>query len=77
MVGGLAAAPPVDYSHSPTVEPADSSRRIREPPDDAWEQWRSLVFRRLGPVIAAVIPHQIMNFTKCQQFIGPSCILAE
>jgi hypothetical protein len=48
MVGDLAPALPVDYSHSPTVEPADSSRRIREAPDDAWEQWRSLVFRPLG-----------------------------
>ena len=30
-VGGLAAALPVDYSHPPTVEPADSSCRTREP----------------------------------------------
>jgi hypothetical protein len=47
-VGGLAAIHPGDYSQSPTVETADSSRRIREPPGDALEQWRSVVFRRLG-----------------------------
>lgn len=63
-VGGLAAALPVDYSHPPTVEPADSSRRIHEPPDEAWEQWRSLVFRRQEPIVPAVIPYHIMNFTK-------------
>lgn len=55
-VGRLAAALPVNYSHSPTVEPADSSRRIREPPNDAWEQWRSLILRRLGPIMPAVNP---------------------
>jgi hypothetical protein len=55
-VGGRAAVLPGDYSQSPAVETADSSRRVREPPGDAWEQWRSVVFRRLGPTLSAAIP---------------------